>query len=123
MSEDRPEQGGPSPDPPPPPPGEEARTSARGGFLPLSLGLGIVYLYAVGLSMLPAIGPRGPYGAPLGLAITFWGLFVGYLVLAVVLAVRRRTSLTGAGMLIAFGIWLLLGGELCVGVLVQMRQA
>ncbi|MGT2461974.1 hypothetical protein [Sinomonas atrocyanea] len=122
MNGDRPEQGGPSPEPPPPPSGEEPKP-ARGGFLPLSLGLGLVFLYLVGLSMLPALGPRGPYGAPLGLAITFWSLFVGYLVLAVALAIWRKTSLTGAGMLIAFGIWLLLGGELCVGVLVQMRQA
>lgn len=122
MTEDRPGQSEPSPDPEPPASGKEAKP-ARGGFLPLSLGLGLVFLYVVGLSMLPALGPRGPYGAPLGLAITFWGLFVGYLVLAVVLAIWRKTSLTGAGMLIAFGIWLLLGGELCVGVLVQVRQA
>ena len=121
MSEEPPEQSEPSPEPFPPA-GEESKP-ARGGFLPLALGLGLVFLYVVGFSMLPAVGPRGPYGAPLGLAITFWGLFVGYLVLAVVLAVWRKTSLTGAGMLIAFGIWLLLGGELRVGVLVQMGQA
>jgi hypothetical protein len=81
-----------------------------------------VFLYLAGLSMLPAIGPRGPYGAPPGLTIAYWTVFICYPVLAIVLAVRRRWSLTGAGMLVAFGIWLLLGGEVCVGVLFQMGQ-
>ncbi|MDQ4491601.1 hypothetical protein RBS60_15470 [Sinomonas sp. ASV486] len=91
--------------------------------MPAAAALGLIFLYVVGLSMLPAIGPRGPYSAPVSVEVTYWSIFIAYLVLAVVLAVLRRTSRTGSGLLIAFGIWLLLGGEVCVGVLVQMRQA
>ncbi|GAB3277209.1 hypothetical protein GCM10027449_16720 [Sinomonas notoginsengisoli] len=91
--------------------------------MPIAVALGLIFLYVVGLSMLPAIGPGGPYGAPVSVEVTYWSIFIGYLVLAVVLAVRRRTSRTGAGLLMAFGIWLLVGGEVCVGVLFQMRQA
>lgn len=91
--------------------------------MPVAAGLGLIFLYVVGLSMIPALGPMGPYGAPASVGITYWSIFIAYLVIAVVLAVRRRTSRTGAGLLIAFGIWLLVGGEVCVGVLFQMRQA
>lgn len=103
--------------------GPERPKPPRGGFLPLALAAGLVFLYLVGLSMLPVIGPMGPHNVPLATVILYWGLFVGFVALAVVLAVWRKTSRTGTGMLIAFGIWILLGGEVCVGVLVQMRQA
>lgn len=91
--------------------------------MPGGAALGLVFLYIAGASMLPVIGPMGPNNAPPWVEVLYWGLFVGFLVLAVALAVWRKTSKTGAGMLIAFGIWILLGGEVCVGVLVQMRQA
>lgn len=91
--------------------------------MPAAAALGLILLYVVGLTMLPAIGPRGPYGAPVSVEVTYWSIFIAYLVIAVLLAVLRRTSRTGSGMLVAFGIWLLLGGEVCVGVLFQMRQA
>ena len=44
-----------------------------------------------------------------------------YLLVAVVLAVRPRTSRLGAGLLIGMGIFTLLGGGICVGLLAQMR--
>jgi hypothetical protein len=45
-----------------------------------------------------------------------------YLVAAIVLAVRPRTSRWGAGLLIGLGIFTLLGGGLCVGYLAQMSS-
>jgi hypothetical protein len=42
------------------------------------------------------------------------------LLVAILLAVRRRTSRFGAGLLIGLGIFVLFGGGLCVGALSQM---
>ncbi|WP_181365295.1 hypothetical protein [Arthrobacter sp. HMWF013] len=92
----------------------------------------------------PALGPLGfgiLVGAPalyalyVGVPIAFGGpssmrfltgpsAFIPiavYLLAAMVLAVRPRTSRWGAGLLIGLGIFTLLGGGLCVGSLAQMR--
>lgn len=92
----------------------------------------------------PALGPLGfgiLVGAPalyalyVGVPIAFGGpssmrFLTGpsavipiavYLLAAMVLAVRPRTSRWGAGLLIGLGIFTLLGGGLCVGSLAQMR--
>ncbi|YCK81686.1 hypothetical protein M1D89_21880 [Arthrobacter sp. D3-18] len=94
----------------------------------------------------PALGPMGYgilfgttalYAIYVGVPIAFGGpqnmrfltgpsafIPIGvYLSIAVVLAVRPRTSRWGAGLLIGLGIFTLLGGGICVGSLaVQMRS-
>ncbi|WP_242701839.1 hypothetical protein [Arthrobacter cavernae] len=42
-----------------------------------------------------------------------------YLVGAIVLAVRPRTSRFGAGLLIAIGVWILIGAGICVSYFAQ----
>jgi hypothetical protein len=93
----------------------------------------------------PALGPMGfgilfgttaLYAIYVGVPIAFGGpqnmrfltgpsafIPIGvYLAIAVVLAVRPRTSRWGAGLLIGLGIFTLLGGGVCVGSLAaQMR--
>ena len=93
----------------------------------------------------PALGPMGfgilfgttaLYAIYVGVPIAFGGpasmrfltgpsafIPIGvYLAIAVVLAVRLRTSRWGAGLLIGLGIFTLLGGGVCVGSLAaQMR--
>jgi hypothetical protein len=46
-----------------------------------------------------------------------------YLAIAVLLAVRPRTSLWGTGLLIGLGIFTLLGGGICVGSLAAQMRA
>jgi hypothetical protein len=41
-----------------------------------------------------------------------------FLILAVLLAVRRRTRMFGTGLLIGLGVWAILGGGLCVPLLI-----
>ncbi|ASN53061.1 hypothetical protein [Sinomonas sp. R1AF57] len=98
-------------------PGPEKRD--RGGFLPIGLAVGLAFLYLVGIVYIaPRAIPRQNSIAPLTENVLLWAPLVLYAVVAVVLTLVRRTSMTGAGLLIALGVWLLLGGELCISAMV-----
>ncbi|MDQ0661976.1 hypothetical protein QFZ35_000474 [Arthrobacter ulcerisalmonis] len=78
----------------------------------------------------PGLGPMG-FGVLLGTVALFGMAFLAgpaalipiavYLVVAIVLAVRPRTSRWGAGLLIGLGIFTLAGAGICVGYLAQVR--
>ncbi|WP_369045453.1 hypothetical protein [Sinomonas sp. P10A9] len=116
-----------APPPPPPPPPNGSRVPDRGGSMLLALTLGLLGLYIFGIALVGgrAVMPYQYTGSPvpLWLSLGFWVPLVVYVALAVFLATRRRTSLTGAGMLIAFGVWVLLGGELCITAMFRMPSA
>ncbi|WP_413248777.1 hypothetical protein [Sinomonas flava] len=101
------------------PVGPLAEKPERGGSLPIGMGIGLLFLYLLGfLYIAPQAFPRQNSAAPLMENLLLWAPLVLYAVLAVVLTLVRRTSMTGAGLLIALGVWLLLGGELCISVMV-----
>ncbi|GAA2199490.1 hypothetical protein [Sinomonas flava] len=98
-------------------PGPEKRD--RGGFLPIGLAVGLAFLYLMGIFYIaPRAIPRLNADAPLVDNVLMWAPLALYAVAAVVLTLVRRTSMTGAGLLIALGVWLLLGGELCISAMV-----
>jgi hypothetical protein len=86
------------------------------------MGFGILFgttaLYAI------YVGVPIAFGGPASLRfLTGPSAFIPvavYLLVAIVLAVRPRTSRWGAGLLIGLGIFILLGGGVCVGALAQM---
>jgi hypothetical protein len=83
------------------------------------VGIGLPLLYLIGFLYIgPQAIPRQNSIAPLTENVLLWAPLVLYAVLAVVLTLVRRTSMTGAGLLIALGVWLLLGGELCIGAMI-----
>lgn len=90
---------------PPPPRG--------GGSVVLGIVVGVVFFAGiVGLSLVT-----------LSSAAIAWlpaSLVLAYLVVAIVLAARRRTARFGAGLAIAIGIALLIGAGLCVALLSQL---
>ncbi|XAS65046.1 hypothetical protein ACOM2C_18365 [Pseudarthrobacter sp. So.54] len=90
----------------------------RGGSVGLGLLLGAAALYLFYVGAFFLFGPGGPPPPGLTGAGAFIPLGV-YLLVAILLAVQRRTSLFGAGLLIGFGIWTLLGGGLCMASLAQ----
>ena len=113
-----------SPDHPkiPPPPGHGAGPSQqpRGGNLGLGAVLGALALYAIYMGA-TVFSVGSPYAWPSSI-LAGWAVFIPialYLALAILLAVRRRTSLLGAGLLIGLGVFTLLGGGLCIGSLAQ----
>lgn len=114
MSEDNPDV----PRNPSPPPPEAGPAEVRGGSMGLGIVVGALVLYAIYLGLPIAFG--GPYNMRFlsGLS-TFIPLAV-YLAVAIVLAVRPRTSQLGGGLLIGLGIFTLLGGGICVGSLAMM---
>lgn len=89
----------------------------KGGSLGLGVLIGTVSLY--GFYVWAAFVP-GPAPTPTGRigAAALIPLAV-YLLVSILLAVRRRTSLFGAGLLIGLGVWTLFGGGLCVASLVR----
>ncbi len=91
-------------EPPPPPP----RSSSRG---PLVLGIVIGVLFIAAILALNIFG--GPAVQATGGVLLIVPLIV-LIVAAIVLAAFTRTSAIGAGLLIACGIWLLVGAGLCV---------
>lgn len=102
-------------------PGEEEPPSERGfGLLVLGILLGAPALYALYFGTTQGIAPDEGYKTFLAGPAAFIPIAV-YLAVAVVLAVRPRTSRLGAGLLIGLGIFTLLGGGVCVGILAQMR--
>ena len=115
--------GGPSgvPEVPPPRRQENAEDDEpRGGSLGLGAVFGAVALYAVYVLGTIAQGPYAWSASFLAVPAPFIPIVL-YLAVAIVLAVRRRTSFWGAGLLIGLGAFVLLGGGLCISFLVQTR--
>ena len=87
------------------------------------MGFGILFgttaLYAIYVGVPIVFG--GPYNMRFLTGPSTFIPIAVYLVVAIVLAVRPRTSQLGAGLLIGLGIFTLAGGGLCVGNLAQMR--
>lgn len=128
MSEDNPEapRNPPPPQHPPPPadghgwPGGHGPVQQpAGGSMVLGIVLGALALYVVYVGSLMAIGPYALGSIGLGGLAAFIPIVL-YLLVGILLAVRRRTSRFGAGLLIGLGIFVLFGGGLCVGALTQM---
>ncbi|MDV8148708.1 hypothetical protein [Arthrobacter sp. B10-11] len=122
MSEDNPDvPRNPRPPQPPPPPADGHGTPQEpaGGSMALGAVLGALVLYVVYVGSLMAAGPYAWGSFGLGGLAGFIPIVI-YLLVAILLAVRRRTSRFGAGLLIGLGIFVLFGGGLCVGALTQM---
>ena len=103
----------PPPDQPPPyeppPPGGPPQRSGGGAFLALGIVAGFAVLFLVYLAIIVLVGPSWASAfAPVVL----------FLILAIVLTVRPRTRMFGAGLLIGLGVWALLGGGLCIPLLI-----
>ena len=115
-----------SEDNPPPKKDEESPASGLG---PMGFGilLGTTALYALyilgpgAFGRLQAGPGSGPTSMPFMTGPSAFLPVAVYLAIAVVLAVRPRTSRWGAGLLIGLGIFTLLGGGICVGFLAQVR--
>lgn len=87
----------------------------RGGSMGAGISLGVFALYALYLSAtIPFGGPSMRPSGFLGGAVAFVPVGL-YLLVAILLAVRRQISRFGACLLIGLGIFTLLGGGLCVG--------
>jgi len=117
MSEDTPDD--PRNPPPPPRHGEPPPIPIRGSMA-LGILLGTVALYALYFGTTAGIAPDQGYRTFLAGPAALIPIGA-YLVVAVVLAVRPRTSQWGAGLLIGLGVFTLLGGGICVMALSQMR--
>lgn len=104
----------------PPSRGEEPRPEPGLGLIVLGIVLGAPALYALYFGTTSGIAPNEGYRTFLSGPRTFIPI-AAYLVVAVVLTVRPRTSGLGAGLLIGLGIFTLLGGGLCVAYLAQVR--
>ena len=92
----------------------------RDGLLGRGFTLGTFALYLLYISAtIPIGGPTMWNASYLSGATAFIPIAV-YLVAAILLAVRQQTSRFGAGMLIGLGVFLMLGGGLCIGSLAQL---
>jgi hypothetical protein len=94
--------------PSPQPPGQRGRRR-EGGSVALGIVAGIVGLFGLYFVLAMAAGP-GWIAALLPIVVYVFG--------SVLLAVRPRTARFGAGLLIGLGVWLLVGGGLCIAILV-----
>ncbi len=89
----------------------------RRGPSPLVLGImvGVLFLAAmVALNIL--LGPTVAWG------LLLWVPFAAYFIAAIVFTALPRTTLFGAGLLIAFGASLLVGAGLCFALLAGIGQ-
>ena len=104
-----------------PPPREEEPPSEPGlGLMVLGILLGAPALYALYFGTTQGIAPDEGYKTFLAGP----GAFIpigAYLAIAGALAIWPRTSRWGAGLLFGLGIFILLGGGICVMFLAQMR--
>ncbi|MET1088735.1 MAG: hypothetical protein ABWY04_16710 [Arthrobacter sp.] len=118
MSEDNPEEAW-SPLPPP----RDEKPPSEPGLGPMVLGilLGAPALYVLYFGTTAGIAPDEGYKTFLAGPGAFIPIAV-YLAIAIVLAVRPRTSRLGAGLLMGLGIFVLLGGGICVMALSQMSS-
>lgn len=103
-----------------PPPGEPSPEPRRGSML-LGILLGTPALYALYFGTTRGIAPDEGYKTFLAGPAVFIPIGV-YLALAGVLAVRPPTSGLGAGLLFGLGIFILLGGGICIMALSQMSR-
>ncbi|MEW9872590.1 hypothetical protein [Arthrobacter sp. HS15c] len=103
------------------PPLKKSEENPEPGLGPMGFGilLGTAALYALYLVLPIVFG--GPYNMRFLTGPSAFVPIAGYLAIAIILAVRPRTSRWGAGLLIGLGIFTLLGGGLCVGSLAQWR--
>jgi hypothetical protein len=104
--------------PSPPPQEGEPPKEPRGGAMGTGIVFGALGLYAVYILRTMARGPYAWSTSFLAVPAPFIPIII-YLAAAVVIAIRRRTALLGAGLLIGLGVFTLLGGGLCIGFLTQ----
>lgn len=95
------------------PPQDEEQPEPALGPMGYGILLGTLALYAIYVGIPVAAG--GPASVPFLTGPSAFVPIGAYLVVAIVLAVRSRTSRWGAGLLIGLGIFTLLGGGICVG--------
>jgi Ca2+/Na+ antiporter len=109
-------------DAPPPAPNQDdpAPQAPKSGSMSMGAFFGALALYAVYVLGTMAQGPYAWSATFLSIPAPFIPIAL-YLAVAIVLAVRRRTSRLGTGLLIGLGAFLLLGGGLCVTFLAQVR--
>ncbi|MDR6558467.1 hypothetical protein J2809_002837 [Arthrobacter pascens] len=118
MSADNPEEAW---SPLPPPREEDPPPEPRRGSMVLGILLGTVALYALYFGTTAGIAPDEGYKTFLAGP----GAFIpigAYLAIASALAIWPRTSRWGAGLLTGLGIFILLGGGICVMALSQMSS-
>lgn len=95
--------------PPPPPPSQPPARQGGGGLLALGIVTGFIVLFAVYLAIIFLADPSWAAAfAPIGV----------FLVIAIILTVRPRTRMFGTGLLIGLGAWTLIGGGLCIPLLI-----
>ena len=118
MSEDNPDV----PRNPPPPPGrEEPPAEPRRGSMGLGILVGAAALYALYFGTTSGIAPDEGYKTFLAGPAALIPIGA-YLATAGALAIWPRTSRWGAGLLIGLGVFILLGGGICVMALSQMSS-
>jgi hypothetical protein len=96
-------------DPTPSQPAGQPRRPRGGGSVTLGIVAGIVGLFGLYFALAMLAGPGW---------ITALLPIVVYVIGSVLLAVRPRTARFGAGLLIGLGVWLLVGGGVCIAILV-----
>ena len=94
---------------PPPPPRPATPPQGGGGYLALGIFAGFFVLLIVYLLVILYAGPSW--------AAAFAPVTI-FLVLAIVLTIRPATRMFGAGLLIGLGAWALIGGGLCIPLLI-----
>lgn len=118
MSEDNPEEAW---SPLPPPHDEEPSPKPKRGSMVLGILLGATALYALYFGTTAGIAPDEGYKTDLAGPAALIPIGV-YLAVAGALAIWPRTSRWGAGLLFGLGIFILLGGGICVMALSQMSS-
>ncbi|MEO5321068.1 hypothetical protein PV761_21075 [Arthrobacter sp. CC3] len=118
MSDDNPEEAW---SPLPPPREEEPPPAPRRGSILLGILLGTTALYALYFGTTRGIAPDEGYKTFLAGPAALIPIGA-YLAIAGALAIRPRTSRWGAGLLIGLGVFILLGGGICVMALSQMSR-
>ena len=107
---DNPPQPPEQPPPYEPPPDQSARRPpGGGGFLALGIFAAYGVLFLVYLAVIYFVGPSW---------VSAFGPVALFIVVAIVLTVRPRTRMFGTGLLIGLGVWVLLGGGLCIPLLI-----
>ncbi len=94
--------------PPPPPPAPPGRHGG-GGHLALGIMAGFFLLLIVYLLLILVAGPSW---------VAAFAPVAVFLVVAIVLTVRPSTRMFGTGLLIGLGAWALIGGGLCIPLLI-----
>jgi hypothetical protein len=118
MSEDNPEEPW---SPLPPSRGDEPAPEPPRGSMVLGILLGAVALYTLYFGTTAGIAPDEGYKTFLAGPAALIPIGA-YLAIAGALAIWPRTSRWGAGLLFGLGIFILLGGGLCVMALSQMSS-